>query len=102
MKKLNLTIDFVLDNLSINMFADGKGNITIATDTEEITPYFLIDLALENLGIPFNTGEYLYDNNIELTHFEFKLNDLKSVKDDCPVFYKHINELNSRNAKNIG
>lgn len=98
MKKLNLTIDFVLDNFPFDRFADGKGNISIVTDLEEIIYYYFIDLAFKNLGIPFETGDYEDDDDNLYTHFEFKLDDLKSVKDDCPIFYKHIKRLNSRNA----
>lgn len=99
MKNINLTVDSVLNNLPSSLCADGKGNVTIITSSEEITPYFLINMALENLGIKFKIVEYVDINDNVDTHFEFKLADIESIQDDCPIFYKKIKDLNFRNSK---
>jgi hypothetical protein len=99
MKNINLTVDSVLNNLFSSLYADGKGNITIVTTSNEMTPYFLINMALENLGIQFKTDEYIDDDNNVDTYFEFKLSDIENIQDDCPIFYKKIKELNFSNSK---
>ena len=102
MKKLiEMTPEWVLENLSDTLYADGCGIMTVFTDS--VTNARLMLLALNTLNIPFE--EYENGNNEDITiWYEFKVADIKI---DCPSLYEDMMKFNSLNLeyklnRNIG
>lgn len=96
MKKIELTADWILERFSCGKYADGRGNGTLIILEDELTNYFFIELAFEQMGIEYEANDYSDDNgeNVE-THFEFEIED---IKEDCPKLYKSLSELNYNNS----
>ncbi len=87
MKKIiELTPEWILNKLPITHYDDGKGKITICADTVSDSRW--IDLALETLGVKYETWTVGYDPDPEKQFFEvqweFKIEDIKS---ECPSLW---------------
>jgi hypothetical protein len=98
--KIEMTADWVLDKFSESLYADGKGNLTISNLINDLTQHFLLELTLQQLGIPFESGDYYDEENEDNTEtrYDFKLTDLDKVKDYCPEFFKRMSDLNYNNS----
>lgn len=88
MKKLiELTPEWILDKLAITDHVDGKRNVTISADTVSDSRW--IDLALDTLGVKYETCTVGYDPDPEKHYFEvqweFKIEDIKV---GCPNLYE--------------
>ncbi len=88
MKKImELTPEWVLEKLPHTMYADGKGNVTISSDN--VSDSHWIDLALDTIGIKYESVTVGYDPDPEKQYFEvqweFKIEDIKV---DCPALYE--------------
>lgn len=81
MKTIEITPEWVLNELPHMHVADGNGNMSFYTDS--VTDVRWITLALNTLGISFQTFD---ERSYKITFFwfEFKIEDLK---EDCPVLY---------------
>ena len=98
MKKIELNPEWILDKLAVTHYADGKGNITITTDSVSDSRW--IDLALDTLGVKYETHCVGYDPDPEKQYFEvqweFKVEDIKT---ECPNLFdkwKNIDEQRCR------
>jgi hypothetical protein len=98
--KIEITVDWVLNKFSESLFADGKGNVFISNLLNEITQQFLLELALEQLGVPFESHDYYDDDDDDFseTRYEFKIKDLEKVKEYCPEFFSKLSELDYNNS----
>jgi len=96
-KFIELTSEWILNEIPISHYADGDGNVSL--DTDSITNAKLIELALKSSCIPYTQNEYCDAINI-FFDFEFKLEDIRS---ECPNLYKKMRELDAKNNiyKNI-
>jgi len=87
----------VLDKLSITHQADGNGNIIICSDT--VSNSHWIDLALDTIGIKYETRTVGYDPDPKEQYFEvqweFKIED---IKEDCPNLYTKWLTMNDAHA----
>jgi len=101
MKKIiELTPEWVLEKLPHTMYADGKGNVTICTDS--VTDSHWIDMALDTLMIKYKTVTVGYDPDPQKQYFEvqweFKIED---IKDDCPTLCKKWEISDDANAHRL-
>lgn len=99
MKKIELTAEWILDNLTISKTC--KDNlVTIEVDFEnDRTAMMFVDLAFKTLGITPNqfdieNGIEGSDNNWFTAGYEFELDELK---EDCPNLYKSLLKINENN-----
>lgn len=90
-KHIELNPEWVLSELSISLYADGCGKISVETDT--INDAKWIKLALETLLIPYDEKEYS-DGDTIFIDIEFHMEDLRS---DCPNLYKRLKEMDTKN-----
>ena len=101
MKKLiELTPEWVLENLSVEMSFDGYGLAYVSTDLDH---YKWIMLALKTLKIPFIKSQFRGSTEAMFC-FEFKIKDIQI---DCPSLYESmmsmsISTLQSDLNKEIG
>jgi hypothetical protein len=97
MKLIELTPEWVLNELPISCYADGNGNISIETD--RATDASWIKLALNTLCITYKENDY---GDIDTTFygFDFKIID---IKEECPSLYISMKEMdnNNKNYKNL-
>lgn len=92
MRHLNLTPEWVFENLPHTRYADGDGNVSLYTD--DATDANFIELALDTLDILYEAYDYLNDDNDIVFGFDFKIND---VKEECPSFYHSMKEIDNNN-----
>lgn len=90
-KPIEITPEWVLNELPISHYADGSGNVSVDTDTKANAKW--IESALNHLCIPYTQNEYGDVLNI-FFDFEFKLDDLRK---DCPNLYIRMKELDAKN-----
>jgi hypothetical protein len=85
-KLIELTPEWILEKLTVTHYADGRGNVTITADTVSDSRW--IDLALDTLGVKYETNTVGYDPDPKKQYFEvqweFKIEDIKI---DCPNLY---------------
>lgn len=98
MKKLiELTPEWILDKLTVTHYTDGKGNITISTDTVSDSRW--IDLALDTLGVKYKTCTVGYDPEPEKQYFEVQWEfKIEGIKIDCPNLYAKWKIMDDANA----
>jgi len=99
MKKLiELTPEWVLENLSQGMCSYGGGKIGVYTNNPDNANW--ISLALDTLKIPFEVSE-ITEAEEQSICYEFKI---KHIKDDCPSLYEFMKNLDKHNLefKQIG
>jgi hypothetical protein len=86
MKKINISPEWVLDKLTSAYSVNGEGDVRITADTISVSRW--IDLALETLGIKYETHTVDKDPEPEEQYFkvqwEFKIEDIKA---ECPNLY---------------
>jgi len=93
MKKIEINPEWILEEFPITHYADGNGKVIIETD--EIIDARWIDLALAVLHIPYSCSEY-YDEEQNTFSWLYTLS-LNDLKDDCPTFFKKMNDLDNWN-----
>ena len=91
MKLIELTPEWVLNELPISCYADGTGNVSLETDN--ITNAKWIMLALNTLCIPYEENGYAEVGTI-IYGFNFKITD---IKQECPSFYGIMKEMDNNN-----
>lgn len=97
MKKIEISPEWVLDKLSITHQPDGKGNITICSDT--VSDSHWIDLAFETLGVKYETRTVGYDPDPKKQYFEVQWEfKIEAVKEDCPNLYNKWSTMNDAHA----
>jgi hypothetical protein len=82
MKKIEITPEWILNELTVIQHVDGKGNITIVVDNMSNSPW--IDLALDAISIDYKWD--MFDNNpaegerpFFEVHYEFRMKQLKKI-----------------------
>ena len=90
-KPIELTPEWVLNELPISHYADGNGVGSI--DTDSVSDACWIKLALNTLLIPYEEKEY-GDDDLTFIDFEFCIEDLK---ENCPALYKQLKEMDTKN-----
>lgn len=94
MKKLiELTPEWILENLPHTKYADGSGLMSVYTNNPDNANW--ISLALNTLKIPFEESEYGDWDDMTMC-YEFKIED---VKDDCPSLYINMKNLDRDNLQ---
>jgi len=100
MRKIEITPEWVLEKLTITMHADGKGNVTISSDS--VTDSHWIDLALATLKVKYETVTVGYDPDPKKQYievqWEFRIDD---IKDDCPTLYSKWKLIDDANAHRL-
>jgi len=100
MKKIELTPEWILDKLTVTHYADGTGKVLITTDTDSDSCW--IELALDSLGVKYETCTLCYDPDHSKRFFEsqweFKIEDIKA---DCPILYNRWKMTDDINAFHI-
>ena len=101
MKKIiELNPEWILDKLTVTHHADGRGSITITADS--VSDSHWIDLALDTLGVKYETCTVGYDPDPEKQYFEvqweFKIEDIKV---DCPILYNKWKISDDANAHRL-
>lgn len=91
---IELTPEWVLNELPDSLYANGKGKGEVFT--EDIVSSRWIKLALNTLDIPFIEEEYYDDKDVWTSAFEFQIED---IKEECPSFYKRMKEMDLWNSK---
>lgn len=93
MKKLiELTPQWVIQNLSDAMYADGKGVMSVFAKCADNA---WISLALNTLKIPFEECEYEDGDDLTIC-YEFKIEDIKA---DCPSLHEFMKNLDKHNLE---
>ena len=90
-KPIELTPEWVLNELPISHYADGNGVGSI--DTDSASDACWIKLALNTLLIPYEEQEY-GDFDMTFIDFEFNIND---IKDNCPNLYIKMKDMDAKN-----
>jgi len=91
MKKLiEITPEWVIQNLSDAMYADGGGIMSVFAKCADDA---WISLALSTLKIPFEECEYGDLDDLTIC-YEFKIEDIKY---DCPSLYDFMKNLDKHN-----
>ena len=88
MKTIKITPEWVLENLSHTLDADGAGSISLYTGNASDATW--IELALNSINISFEVYDYLNDHNDLVFGFDFRIEDIKR---ECPNIYKRLREL---------
>lgn len=91
MKSIELTLEWVLNELPISFYADGNGNVSLKTDN--VTDAKRIRLALDTSCIPYKENDY---GDVETIFFGFEFR-IEDIKDNCPAFYRNMKEMDTRN-----
>jgi len=87
-KLVEITPEWVLDNLSDSMYADGYGNMSVYTSS--VSDYNWMRLALRTLKITFEESDN-DDYEDRLLSFGFRI---EAIKDECPSLYERMFKLN--------
>jgi hypothetical protein len=100
MKKMKISPEWILDKLIVKQYADGKGTITIMTNS--VSDSTLIDLALDTLRVKYNIYAVGYDPESEKQDFEFqwefKIDDIKA---ECPILHLKWLIMDFEHAKRL-
>lgn len=91
MKKIEITSEWILDNIPHSHYADGNGNITICAD---IFHSHWINLALDTINAKYKIYDDEDDSILEMI-WEFRIED---IKDDCPNLYSKLRKLSLKNG----
>lgn len=97
MKKLiELTPEWVLENLPDSMYADGYGTMSVYTENPDNASW--ISLALNTLKIPFSESEFDESDDWDdlMISYKFKIEDIKA---DCPSLYEFMKNLDRDNLQ---
>lgn len=92
-KLIEVIPEWVLDNLSDSMYADGYGNMCICTNS--ISDSNWIHLALSTLKIHYKINNDC-DFDDMLFSFEFRIG---AIKIDCPSLYDRMIKLNTKSLE---
>lgn len=101
MKKIEITLEWILDKLTVTHYADGLGNITITADTVSDSRW--IDLALDTINVKYESDILEHDPDPEnpFDDFIFEISwqfRIEEVKDDCPNLYVKWMGMNLLNS----
>lgn len=88
MKTIELTPEWVLENLQCGCYADGNGIACV--HTENVTNASFIELALKTLEIQFEQHDSFDSNDALCISFYFRIED---IRNDCPTFYEDMREM---------
>lgn len=90
MKKIiELTPEWVLNEFSHSLYADGMGIISVYTHCAANATW--ITKALDTLSIPYKAME---DSELQSFFFEFKIED---IQEECPILCKKLKDINNNN-----
>lgn len=92
-KLIEVIPEWVLDNLSDSMYADGYGNMSVYTSS--VSDYNWMRLALNTLKITYEESDNGGYNNM-LHGFEFRI---EAIKNECPSLYERMIKLNINNLE---
>ena len=85
---IELTPEWLLENLSHTLDTDGAGQISLYTGNASDANW--IELALNSLEISFEVYDYLNDYSDIVFGFDFRIEDIEK---DCPNLSKRVREL---------
>ena len=84
MDTINITPEWVLNELPHTHYADGNGKVNLYTDSATDSRWIV--LALDSLCIPYDENSY-GDSYLKVYGFEFVLED---IKQECPHLYQTL------------
>jgi len=92
-KLIEVIPEWVLDNLSDSMYADGYGNMSVYTSS--VSDYNWMCLALNTLKITFEESDNDdYDDRLLSLRFR-----IEEIKNECPSLYERMIKLNINNLE---
>jgi hypothetical protein len=97
MKKIEITPEWILENLSTNLDCK-NGRVLISCNDN----YHWIKLAFDTLEILYSEDEYIDEDTIDddIEKFEIQFNFiLEDIREECPNLYEHLKKLNENNKK---
>lgn len=100
MKKIEISPEWILEKSTVTHHVDGKGNITISSDS--VSDAHWIDITLKTLGIKFESSCVGCDTNpnTQYLEIEWKFN-IEEIRLDCPNLYTKWLTMNDAQAYRI-
>ena len=98
MKKIEITPEWILNKFPISEHAPGDGDIILTTGSVEAS--FWIDLALDTLGILYETDVMGFDPESEPQDDYFEIYwifEIEDIKQDCPKLHAKWLEMHFNN-----